>query len=100
MNRDIEKGKEAAMTWTPPRQQSAELNDAMQRLRTHCSKLAFVLRISILSLDDDHLRLRSRLAERIGLALLKNPSTLFNWKKPWQQSMEFSVSLTLQMWMI
>ncbi|KUF96203.1 hypothetical protein AM587_10001032 [Phytophthora nicotianae] len=59
--------------WNAPFEADRSLSHAMDALRRVCSEIGFVSEVSIASLDDDLLRLRSRSVEDIGLTRVRNP---------------------------
>lgn len=61
------------LTWDEPLQHDQSMAMAMDMLRIHCARIGYVKNVSILSLDDDHLRLRSQKVERLELSHLRNP---------------------------
>lgn len=67
-----------AMTWEPPLSPNACLQSSQERIRQFCSKIAYVKGISILSKDDDLIRLRSQKVElALGTCRVRNPKKGF-----------------------
>ena len=65
-------------TWTPPLSPNIQLQRIQDSIRLFCSKFGFVKKVSILSLDDDLVRLRSHNVEStIGSARVRNPKKGF-----------------------
>ena len=64
---------DSSVCWSAPLGHSREISRALQTSRTICSSIAYVDRISILSMDDDLLRLRSSQVDAFGLAATNNP---------------------------
>ena len=63
-----------AETWAPPLSPNIALQRVQESLRMFCSKFGFVKKVSILSLDDDLVRLRSLTVESsIGSSRVRNP---------------------------
>jgi hypothetical protein len=60
-------------TWVAPLDHARDIAGGMQLARGVCSAIGYVERLSILSLDDDLLRLRSSLIDAYGLAATNNP---------------------------
>lgn len=60
--------------WSEPLKHDRDLAGAMHLARTICSAISYVEKVSILSMDDDLLRLRSRLVESFGLSQINNPN--------------------------
>ena len=61
------------VSWLAPLNHSRDIAGGMQLARSVCSAIAYVEKVSILSLDDDLLRLRSSLIDAFGLAATNNP---------------------------
>jgi hypothetical protein len=59
--------------WTAPLKHDRDIAGVFQLARTVCSAISYVEKVSILSMDDDLLRLRSVLVESFGLAHINNP---------------------------
>jgi hypothetical protein len=60
--------------WSEPLKHDRDLAGAMQLARTICAAISYVQKVSVLSMDDDLLRLRSRLVESFGFAQINNPN--------------------------
>jgi len=60
--------------WNPPYEHERTLASMMEQVRVLCSEIAFVKEKSILSMDDDLLRLRSHLVQSTGLSHANNPA--------------------------
>jgi hypothetical protein len=61
-------------SWNPPMQHERTLAKLMDLVRSLCSEIGYVKGQSILSMDDDLLRLRSISVQNIGLAHTNNPA--------------------------
>ena len=57
-----------------PLKHDRDLAGVMQLARTICAAISYVEKVPILSMDDDLLRLQSRLVESFGLAQINNPN--------------------------
>ena len=69
---------EISETWCPPFSPNVKVQHAQEVIRTFCSKFGYVPKKSILSLDDDLLRLRSPVVEpSIGSSRIRNPKKGF-----------------------
>eukprot|EP00590_Aulacoseira_subarctica_P008761 CAMPEP_0172429160 /NCGR_PEP_ID=MMETSP1064-20121228/49375_1 /TAXON_ID=202472 /ORGANISM="Aulacoseira subarctica , Strain CCAP 1002/5" /LENGTH=278 /DNA_ID=CAMNT_0013174391 /DNA_START=234 /DNA_END=1067 /DNA_ORIENTATION=- len=60
--------------WNPPMQHERTLAKMMDMVRVLCAEIGYVKEKSILSLDDDLLRLRSKLVQSVGLSHTNNPA--------------------------
>ncbi|KAG1705956.1 hypothetical protein DVH05_002518 [Phytophthora capsici] len=60
--------------WNAPFSPDRHLSQAMDAMRRVCSEIGFVNEVSIASLDDDLLRLRSKSVDDIGLTRTRNPA--------------------------
>jgi hypothetical protein len=60
--------------WRPPMKHDRNLASALECVRKICAELCFVPCVSILSIDDDLLRLRSQLVHDFGLQHTNNPA--------------------------
>eukprot|EP00644_Phytophthora_capsici_P012908 jgi/Phyca11/101393/e_gw1.5.649.1 len=63
----------SSTNWRAPFQHDPNLSHAMDELRRLCSRFGFVSEVSIASLDDDLLRLRSSTVDDLGLTRTRNP---------------------------
>ncbi|OWZ00722.1 hypothetical protein PHMEG_00028027, partial [Phytophthora megakarya] len=59
--------------WTAPMAHDHDLAHATELVRRFCSEFGFVEGVSIASLNDDMIRLRSTLVDELGLAHVRNP---------------------------
>ncbi|KAG1705863.1 hypothetical protein DVH05_002427 [Phytophthora capsici] len=60
--------------WNAPFSPDRHLSQAMDAMRRVCSEIGFVNEVSIASLDDDLLRLRSKSVDDLGLTRTRNPA--------------------------
>ncbi|ETO65432.1 hypothetical protein F444_17258 [Phytophthora nicotianae P1976] len=63
--------------WNAPFSPDRHLSQAMDAMRRVCSEIGFVNEVSIASLDDDLLRLRSKSVDDLGLTRTRNPAKGF-----------------------
>ncbi|ETO85168.1 hypothetical protein, variant [Phytophthora nicotianae P1976] len=59
--------------WTAPLSQELDIDHAAELVRRLCSDIGYVEGVTIASLDDDMIRLRSTAVDDIGLAHIRNP---------------------------
>ncbi|KAE9091210.1 hypothetical protein PF005_g31177 [Phytophthora fragariae] len=64
----------ASESWNAPFEHDRQLAHAMDGMRRVCSDIGFVKGVSIASLDDDLLRLRSAKVDDLGLTRTRNPA--------------------------
>eukprot|EP00644_Phytophthora_capsici_P007064 jgi/Phyca11/57946/gw1.22.311.1 len=63
--------------WNSPFTINRDVSNTMEQIRRLCSDIGFVNEVTIASLDDDLLRLRSQLVDGTGLAHVRNPKKGF-----------------------
>ncbi|KAE9190862.1 hypothetical protein PF004_g21779 [Phytophthora fragariae] len=71
-NSNLQNGMDTSH-WDAPFTSNRDISNSMEQIRRLCSDIAFVNEVTIASLDDDMLRLRSQLVNDIGLAHVRNP---------------------------
>ncbi|KAE9066070.1 hypothetical protein PF005_g28721 [Phytophthora fragariae] len=62
-----------AHRWSAPMAPDRNIASAMELLRRLCSEIGFVEGVSLASLDDDMMRLRSQSVDDLGLSHVRNP---------------------------
>ncbi|POM60120.1 hypothetical protein PHPALM_31061 [Phytophthora palmivora] len=67
----------SSATWAAPCEHDRHLSHAMRAVRRVCSEIGFVPQVSIASLDDDLLRLRSCSVDDLSLTRTRNPAKGF-----------------------
>jgi hypothetical protein len=75
--KDSTQGVNSTDQWDAPFSNSGLMNQAMQQVRNRCSEFGYVPGKSIVSLDDDQLRLRSHNVDDNGYVRTRNPKKGF-----------------------